>query len=83
MEQSQQKSPERKSVEVLIGKLTNVANEMKSEHRKMKSMIKDLETKTRKAPSSSRSQRTSVTSNRSHRNRSFAYVHRDTLSIFF
>ena len=83
MEQSQQKSPERKSVEVLIGKLTNVANEMKSEHRKMKSMIKDLETKTRKAPSSSRSQSTSVTSNRSHRNRNFAYVHRDTLSIFF
>ena len=35
----------RNKVEILIGRLTSVANEMKSEHEKKKSLIKDLETK--------------------------------------
>jgi hypothetical protein len=68
------RSPERKDVEMLMGQLTRVASEMKSEHKKMKSMMKDLEVKTRSRPSSSRDQRNSVTSDRSHRNRSYAYV---------
>lgn len=66
------KSPERKSVEVLIRQLSSLANEMKVEHRKMKLMMKNLETKTVSTTSSSRNLRNSVTSDRTHRNRSYS-----------